>query len=225
MRFQTVLADHRGTVSSPGRVVTLIPHAEYVSTHYHLDPHHHPSAESICWGIAYQIPADKAESVREHLDHREKNGYEVFEEDVYHPDYMGGQEPIVKGALVYVATSQNESFLGPASEVELARQIAAAKGPSGWNADYLLGLSRSMKILSPNSPDHHLESLETEVLNALRSSTTSSAPSNTEASLSTSTSTLTLPSSTTVTTTSTAGTIGAPGSISDSDLDALRELV
>ncbi|KAJ3029293.1 Cation transport regulator-like protein 2 [Rhizophlyctis rosea] len=231
-RFWQGSTDHRGTHTSPGRVVTLIPTHEYLSTHHPLDPHPSPSPH-ICWGIAYKIPDSQAESVRAHLDHREKNGYEVFEEDVYHPDYEGGEVPIVRGALVYVATSTNESFLGPDSEERVVRQILESRGPSGRNVDYfplliiiylshqtdLLGLTRSMQILAPSHPDTHLQSLERSILSLLPSPSRSSHPT-----IQTTTTHTPLPSSHTTLYTTTTTSV-EPGSIADADLEALRELV
>ncbi|TPX71500.1 hypothetical protein SpCBS45565_g01144 [Spizellomyces sp. 'palustris'] len=179
-RFWQGSTDHRGTPSTPGRVVTLIPYEEWLHTYGMADPHKH-SPTDCCWGVAYKIPDEKIESVKAHLDHREKNGYQIFTSDVYHPD--GGKDaegndlPVVKDAMVYVATGDNESFLGPVDLELMAKQIAETKGPSGWNADYLLGLCHSMRILAPHAPDPHLIELERAVLDALEASRHSSANS------------------------------------------------
>jgi len=49
--------------------------------------------------------------------------------------------------LVYIATEDNEAFLGEAPEADIARQIALATGPSGPNSEYLLRLADSLRQL------------------------------------------------------------------------------
>ncbi|KAJ3154501.1 hypothetical protein HDU86_004630 [Geranomyces michiganensis] len=160
-RFWQGSKDHRGTPANPGRVVTLIPQAEYRRSHAARDPHAlkptSNAAEAECWGVAYRIADADVDAVKAHLDHREKNGYECLEADVFHPSVTGPDGelvPVVKGALVYCATSANDSFLGPDAGIEaIAKQIAVTRGPSGWNSDFL----------APDFPDPHLVALERAV--------------------------------------------------------------
>ena len=124
-RFWQGSHDHRGTPEAPGRVATLI-----------------ESPGARCKGMAYRV----SPKVFEHLDVREKNGYLRFTttmtfEDGSHDD-----------GLVYIATEDNEAFLGHAPDADIARQIASASGPSGPNAEYLLRLADSLRTLGADCP-------------------------------------------------------------------------
>ncbi len=131
-RFWQGSHDHRGTLDAPGRVVTLI-----------------ETPQARCQGVAYLI----SPRVFEHLDFREKNGYLRFSTEMTFDDGSHAQ------GLVYIATPDNSAFLGPASESEIAQQIANAAGPSGPNADYLLHLAESLRGLG----DHDAHVFEIEI--------------------------------------------------------------
>lgn len=124
-RFWQESHDHHGTPQAPGRVVTLV-----------------PEPDAVCVGMAYLIePAVFAQ-----LDVREKNGYlRVATELQFDDDQQ-------REGLVYIATAENEAFLGPASEAEIARHIAASSGPSGPNRDYLLQLAAALRELDADDP-------------------------------------------------------------------------
>ncbi|ORX61648.1 ChaC-like protein [Hesseltinella vesiculosa] len=154
-RFWQESHDHRGTPEQPGRVVTLIPMEEWQAME---DVHGH---DDVTWGVAFKIPSDDVEATRAYLDHREKNGYTVHHVDVYEAEE--DQEPIVKNALVYIATTENEAYVGPAPMQEIAKQIFDTHGPSGWNAEYLLNLAEAVREISPQAKDDHLFELETLV--------------------------------------------------------------
>jgi cation transport protein ChaC len=130
-RFWQGSHDHRGTESAPGRVVTLVP-----------DP------GAVCHGMAYLVTPEEFT----HLDHREKNGYLRLATDITFDD--GG---VVEG-LVYIATDENAAFLGPATEYDIARQIAASHGPSGPNSEYLLELAKALRELGKD--DAHVFAIE-----------------------------------------------------------------
>jgi cation transport protein ChaC len=137
-RFWQGSHDHRGTERSPGRVATLI-----------------PRAGAICEGMAYLITPQ----VFDHLDYREKNGYLRFTTNMTFGDGNSAE------GLVYIATENNAAFLGPASEFEIARQIATAAGPSGRNRDYLTDLAGALRELGKDDPhvfaiEQHLMKLE-----------------------------------------------------------------
>ena len=141
-RFWQGSHDHRGTQEHPGRVVTLIraPHAE-------------------CLGMAYRIEGSKVQAVLEHLDFREKNGYERFDEPI---SFVDGSANSGLSALVYVATPDNFAHLGPASDLEIAQQIHRSIGPSGTKLEYLLELHNALVELGADDP--HIATLVDLVL-------------------------------------------------------------
>lgn len=130
-RFWQGSHDHRGTPDAPGRVATLV-----------------EAPDEHCKGMAYLI----APEVFDHLDFREKNGYLRFKTDMHFEDDGHAQ------GLVYIATENNEAFLGPAPETAIARQIAASTGPSGPNDAYLLRLAAALREL--NEQDAHVFAIE-----------------------------------------------------------------
>ncbi len=131
-RFWQGSHDHRGTPSAPGRVVTLI-----------------PSPGAVCRGMAYLIGHD----VFEHLDHREKNGYERYPVSIS----LDRSGPAVNG-LIYVAAEDNHAYLGPADLEEVAAQISCSSGPSGSNTEYVLQLAHALRQLGEH--DQHVHTLE-----------------------------------------------------------------
>ncbi|MCJ8316305.1 gamma-glutamylcyclotransferase [Idiomarina sp.] len=124
-RFWQGSHDHRGTPEAPGRVLTLV-----------------ETPGKKCTGMAYKVTPD----VFEHLDHREKNGYLRFTTPMTFRD--GSQHE----GLVYIATEDNEAFLGPASSKELAEHIGQASGPSGPNSEYLVKLQLALEQLGVHDP-------------------------------------------------------------------------
>jgi cation transport regulator ChaC len=131
-RFWQGSHDHRGTPALPGRVVTLI-----------------PSPAGLCDGMAYLVDHE----VFEHLDHREKNGYERQPVRIA----MKRSETTVDG-LTYVAASDNHAYLGEAPLPELAAHISRSFGPSGSNKDYVLQLAAALRQLDAHDP--HIYALE-----------------------------------------------------------------
>lgn len=137
-RFWQGSHDHRGTPQAPGRVVTLI-----------------ESKAAHCAGMAYRIAAQEAPLVLEHLDYREKNGYERVNANA---TLLDGR---TLEALVYIATPDNFAHLGDASDDEIAAQINESAGPSGTNRDYLMKLHHALVELGAN--DDHVARLFTLV--------------------------------------------------------------
>uniref|UniRef100_A0A182VRX3 glutathione-specific gamma-glutamylcyclotransferase n=1 Tax=Anopheles minimus TaxID=112268 RepID=A0A182VRX3_9DIPT len=145
-RFFQNSIDHRGTQEQPGRVVTLI-HSE--------DP------ESKVWGMGYRIGATDKQQVLNHLDHREKNGYERHSVKFYpYPrstEQLNDPQPI----LLYVATQDNPSFAGKNDSLDaIAEQILTSVGQSGRNPEYVYKLAEAMRQLYPGERDDHLFELE-----------------------------------------------------------------
>lgn len=130
-RFWQGSHDHRGTESAPGRVLTLV-----------------PEEGATCHGMAYLVTPEEFA----HLDHREKNGYLRLATEMTFED--GGR---LEG-IVYIATADNAAYLGPASERDIACQIATARGPSGPNSEYLLELARALRELGKH--DEHVHAIE-----------------------------------------------------------------
>ncbi|XP_017045706.1 putative glutathione-specific gamma-glutamylcyclotransferase 2 [Drosophila ficusphila] len=144
-RFYQHSIDHRGIPERPGRVVTLLPG----------DP-----AEDRVYGVAYRIAASQKSAVLNHLDYREKNGYErcSLEFHTYPNTTAGNEEPIQ--VIMYVATQANDSYAGNVWQVPcIAKQIFSSAGPSGPNREYLFNLAAAMDQLFPGAVDEHLEEL------------------------------------------------------------------
>ncbi len=116
--------DHRGTPEAPGRVATLI-----------------PDAAARVLGMAFEVDRAVLAEVLEQLDLREQAGYDRLER----PVTLGGGRRVV--AVVYAAGPSNPSWLGPADAADIARHVAAARGPSGDNREYVLRLAESLREL------------------------------------------------------------------------------
>lgn len=142
-RFWQGSHDHRGTPEAPGRVVTLV-----------------EAAGARCVGMAYQVTPDTFD----YLDHREKNGYLRFFTPLHWLDETA-QESAQEQGVVYIASADNAAYLGPASEADIARQIAQSQGPSGPNSDYLLQLAQALRVLKAD--DKHVFTLENILLQQL----------------------------------------------------------
>ena len=139
-RFWQGSHDHRGVPDAPGRVVTLV-----------------ASPDETCGGVAYRVESH----VFDHLDQREKNGYERVAVGL---KLANGEH--VDG-VVYVAPIGNFAFLGDAPLTEMAHQIRDSAGPSGSNIDYLFELAAALRDLGIDDP--HVFAVEAAVLQARRS--------------------------------------------------------
>lgn len=139
-RFWQGSYDHRGTPDAPGRVLTLV---------------EAPGAR--CVGMAYQVTP----ATFEHLDHREKNGYLRM----FTPLHWLSEAGETQG-VVYLASPDNEAYLGPDTETAIATHIARSHGPSGPNSEYVLALAQALRDM--HEQDEHVFAIERELLKLLR---------------------------------------------------------
>ncbi|KAF3701305.1 Glutathione-specific gamma-glutamylcyclotransferase 1 [Channa argus] len=137
---------YRGDKENPGRVVTLV-----------------EDQEACTWGVAYEVTDSETEASLQYLNMREVvlGGY--ITETVEFIPKDKGQRPLL--ALVYIATPDNPIYLGPASDMEIAAQIAKCSGKTGHNIEYLVRLAEFMRLSCPEVEDEHLFSIEAAVLN------------------------------------------------------------
>ena len=138
-RFWQGSEDHRGVPGAPGRVVTLIDA---------------PGARVA--GMAYRVSATVAADVIARLDHREQGGY------ARRSVQLEMAERHEASATLYLATPENEHWLGPAPLEEMVDQIERSAGPSGRNDEYLLRLDAWLRSVGAEDP--HV----TELADALR---------------------------------------------------------
>ena len=132
-RFWQGSTDHRGVPGAPGRVVTLL-----------------PEEKSVCWGMAYEIGGPDLEATLAHLDYREKGGYSVERTCLYFSE--SANSPVVENAQVYIGTSDNSNYLGPADAAQIAHQVLGSRGPSGPNDEYVLRLADALREIGVDDP-------------------------------------------------------------------------
>nr|XP_040054928.1 glutathione-specific gamma-glutamylcyclotransferase 1-like isoform X1 [Gasterosteus aculeatus aculeatus] len=136
---------HCPSPPQPGRVATLV-----------------EDQESCTWGVAYEVTASQIQESLQYLNVREVvlGGY--MTETVEFTPKEEGQGAL--SALVYIATSDNPIYLGPAPDQEIAAQIASCRGNTGHNTEYLVRLAEFMRRCCPDAEDEHLFSIEAAVL-------------------------------------------------------------
>ncbi|KAH9811854.1 ChaC-like protein [Melampsora americana] len=158
-RFAQSSHDHRGTIEKPGRVVTLVPTEEWTSL---TDSDRFLS--NVVWGVVYTIDPTYEKDVKDYLDEREKDGYEMIEVSIY--NQTDGNETLLTKASVYVGHTDNPSFAGVTPLDELSNLIHRSVGPSGPNKDYLYNLNTEVHKLCEGVQDPYLEEL-TELVSRL----------------------------------------------------------
>ena len=102
--------------------------------------------------MAYLIDGVVATEIFARLDHREQNGYER------HQVELTFREGDRAEGIVYIASRDNEAYLGPAPLPKLAAQIKSSAGPSGANLDYVMDLADALRRLDIH--DDHVFELE-----------------------------------------------------------------
>lgn len=137
-RFWQASPDHRGVPEAPGRVVTLVPE---------------PGAR--CHGVAYRLPEAEAAEILAGLDRREQNGY------ARHRVRVHGETRTIEDAIVWIATPDNPSFVGPLSVPAIAQVVRTAVGPSGSNREYVVRLHEALAAM--HAVDPHVVELLAEL--------------------------------------------------------------
>lgn len=143
-RFYQGNTTFRGTEDRIGRVATII-----------------PSEKSQVWGVMFEINGDHKQIVLDELNNREvKNGGYTIEQTLFYPrDY--NKNPLL--VYVYVASTENEHYLGKENMNAMAMQIFAAVGTAGPNTDYITKLADYIRMHIPEEHDNHLFTLDTLV--------------------------------------------------------------
>lgn len=109
------------------------------------------------WGVSYLLKGVlQINNALKHLLCREvdKGGYDVQPLKFLSPG-AGAME-----ALTFVATPENDYYMGPSPIDKLARTIVNARGSSGHNLEYLFNLTDSLRGLEHADVDIHLRELE-----------------------------------------------------------------
>jgi len=142
--------DHRGTKENPGRVVTLI-----------------KDISGICVGVAYEVSSTNLNPLLEHLDYREKCGYDRIQLSVYkYPTHgfiltnqnevdMPSVVKITDSAILWVGSenpNENPEFVKDEDELVTADIILNSVGPSGKNIDYLLNMASYLRHIGVCDP-------------------------------------------------------------------------
>lgn len=128
-------------------------------------------SQGLTWGCAYKVTGHLA---LEYLSQREcKLGGYITEELQFYPR-IASEQSIFNGeafpVLVYIATPDNDYWMGDRPLLDLARDIAECQGPSGYNVEYLVRLADFMRDELPNAEDEHLFTLERLCLDYMQKS-------------------------------------------------------
>jgi cation transport regulator ChaC len=132
----------------------FLPEKHYNGQRYAvLDPDflvgHHPMFQH--WGIAYCVKGGiaKEQKAMQYLERRECEYDQKISVDFFKEG--DSLKPAVTNVLVFVSTPDpigNKYYLGPAPLEDMARQIATANGPNGYNRDYLFSMEKALASIS-----------------------------------------------------------------------------
>lgn len=115
-RLCVVSRHHRGDAGQPGLVMGL-------------------DRGGSCRGIAYRVPAAAVAGTLDYLDEREIAHYPVYRRARL-PIVLDGKRTVP--AVTYVVDRRDPDYAGHLSVEEQAAIVAAARGLSGANRDYLV---------------------------------------------------------------------------------------
>lgn len=138
------------------------------------------------WGVAYKISSENIDNVVNHLDFREKGGYNKkivlfypynrsksvqinLNNDVSKTSFLTASlsDAISDEApfylTIYIGEEDNPNYAGMENIDTIARHILVSRGISGSNTEYLYKLASSMRMIAPGVQDEHLFALETAV--------------------------------------------------------------
>jgi cation transport regulator ChaC len=94
------------------------------------------------------VSDDQRAVVLDHLDHRERGGFDRIEVEVRfespHPASRAVSAAHPVAAVTYVAPPTNPNYLGPAPLSAIAEQVRRSHGPSGSNLEYVVRLAESL---------------------------------------------------------------------------------
>lgn len=174
-RFWQGNSYHRGNSKHMARVATLVPKPTTDSnnnTELKAKTQDPPGEEQdeldyTTWGVAFELRGKhQILAAINHLNMRETQlgGYDIVMTE-FTPQIQDNEtEPTSIPSMVFMATTQNPIYLGPASSLQIAKEICDASGTCGTNVEYLLKLCQWQKSYVPKVKDTHLTNLETHCL-------------------------------------------------------------
>merc|ERR1712071_359534 len=114
--------------------------------------------EAITWGRAFELTGEKA---LQYLEQREckLGGYRTLITTFYSRNGVMPPLPV----FLYIATADNNQWMGPAPMGDIAAQVTECRGAAGHNIEYVIRLADSFRDHLPEVHDDHLFSLEASV--------------------------------------------------------------
>ena len=118
------------------------------------------------WGEAFEVTG-RTEIVKAlgYLNVRETElgGYST----VVVPFYPRDDPSKTINVMLYIATPENRSYMGPADVKAIAKQVIGATGTAGANVEYVTRLADYVREMIPEDDDNHLFTLDYEVRSLL----------------------------------------------------------